>query len=333
MTAASEQVESEAAERLIRLEANDSPDRWARLESWLSAHPRHRAAFLRLSLAWSRADQLATLRPSGPAVDANSLGRAARRARALRTGLHERRLALASAAACAIVILACLLVFLPREDSPASQIYESTRNRLASFALSDGSAVVLNTGSRLLVRYGESGRDLALVRGEAAFDVKADALRPFALQVGETKLRVLGTSFSVRMYENGRLVIAVTEGKVAIESDGVLEAGDVATIDGATIFKRRLPLDVLNQKLAWTRGRLFFDGETLGVAASEFNRYNQMQLEIADARIGGLRIFGTFEATRPQTFVSALEEPFGIASRTEQTRGGKTIIRLARQRI
>jgi transmembrane sensor len=112
----------------------------------------------------------------------------------------------------------------------------------------------------------------------------------------------------------------------------VLEAGDVATIDGATIFKRRLPLDVLAQKLAWTRGRLFFDGETLGVAASEFNRYNRVQLEIADPRISELRIFGTFEATRPQTFVSALEEPFGIQSRIGEARGSKTTIRLMRNR-
>jgi transmembrane sensor len=333
MTAASEQVEQQAAERLIRLEANDSPDNWARLELWLSAHPRHRAAFLRLSLAWIRADRLASLRPSGAAVDANSLGRAVRRARALRTRLRDRSIALATAAACAIVMSASLLLYLPYRNPAAGEAHESAPNQLASFALADGSGVVLNAGSRLLVRYAEARRELTLVHGEAAFDVKADPLRPFALRIGATSLRVLGTSFSVRVYENGRIVISVTEGKVAIESDGVLEAGDVATIDGATIFKRRLPLDVLAQKLAWTRGRLFFDGETLGVAAAEFNRYNQMQLEIADPRIGGLRIFGTFEATHPQTFVAALEEPFGIQSRAEKTRGGTTIIRLARRRI
>ena len=332
MTAASEQVEQQAAERLIRLEANDSPDNWVRLEQWLSAHPRHRAAFLRLSLAWSRADRLATLCPSGAAVDANSLGRIARRARAIRIRIGDRSFALASAAACTIVMSVGLLIFLQHPDAAAIETHDSAPNQLASFALADGTGVVLNAGSRLLVRFASSRRELTLVRGEAAFDVKADALRPFALRVGETQLRVLGTSFSARVYENGRIVVAVTEGRVAIEADGVLEAGDVATIEGATIFKRRLPLDVLAQKMAWTRGRLFFDGETLGVAASEFNRYNRVQLQIADPRIGDVRIFGTFEATRPQTFVAALEEPFGIRARTERTRDGTTIIRLERQR-
>jgi transmembrane sensor len=332
MTAASEHVERQAAQRLIQLEANGSPDNYTGLETWLSEHPRHRAAFLRLSLAWSRADQLASLRPRG-AADSNSLGNHARRIRLIRKRLESRRFAVAAAAACTLAVVSCLLLYLPRQGPVAAEVHETTHTQQTFIALADGSRVVLNTDSRLLVRYGDSRREVTLVRGEAAIDVTKDPLRPFALHVGDASLRVLGTSFSVRMYDDGRIFIAVTEGKIAIESDGVLVAGDVATINGATIFKRRMPLDVLAQKLAWTRGRLFFDGETLGVAASEFNRYNRMQLEIADPQIGALRIFGTFEATRPQIFVAALEEPFGIQSRTERTGNGKTIIRLERQRI
>lgn len=328
MTAASEDVEQQAARRLIQIDANGSPNEWACLDTWLSRHPRNRAVFLRLSLAWSRADRLAALRCATSAIDENALSRSARGLQALKGALARRHLVTAAA------IVALVSAALPHffgHDSTAAQAHETATGERAAFALTDGSQVALNTGSRLLVRYGVRERELHLVRGEAALEVRADARRPFVVHAGSCIFRVLGTAFSVRVYPDGHVEIAVTEGRIAIDSDGVLAAGETATIRGGTVLKRKVSLELLAQKLAWTHGRLFFDGETLSAAAREFNRYNRVQLEVADRELATLRIFGTFEADDPHMFVAALEEPFGIRPAAAPDGKGGRVIRLARR--
>jgi ferric-dicitrate binding protein FerR (iron transport regulator) len=51
-------VEEQAAKWLIQIDGEPSHESSAALDSWLLAHPRQRAAFLRLSIAWRRMDRL-----------------------------------------------------------------------------------------------------------------------------------------------------------------------------------------------------------------------------------------------------------------------------------
>jgi transmembrane sensor len=68
-----EHIEETAAGWVTRIDLHGTPDEWARLDAWLAASPRHRAAFLRLSVAWRRADQLRHLASLGTAVDEDLL--------------------------------------------------------------------------------------------------------------------------------------------------------------------------------------------------------------------------------------------------------------------
>ncbi len=68
-----EQIEQTAAGWVTRIDLYGTPDEWARLDAWLAASPKHRAAFLRLSVAWRRADQLKNLAALGTDVDADLL--------------------------------------------------------------------------------------------------------------------------------------------------------------------------------------------------------------------------------------------------------------------
>jgi len=56
-----------------------------------------------------------------------------------------------------------------------------------------------------------------------------------------------------------------------------------------------------------TEGRLVFDNATIGDAVDVFNRYNVVQLHVADARLAQKRISGVFEATRPESFVAFIQ--------------------------
>jgi transmembrane sensor len=68
-----ESIEQKAAEWVTRIDLRGTPEEWAALDAWLSASPRHRAAFLRLSVAWRRADALRKLAPLSGAVDEDLL--------------------------------------------------------------------------------------------------------------------------------------------------------------------------------------------------------------------------------------------------------------------
>lgn len=69
--------------------------------------------------------------------------------------------------------------------------------------LSDGSVVWLNAGSRL--RYPEkfsSGQREVYLSGEGYFEVKASAGHPFIIHTSKMDIRVLGTEFNVRSYDD-----------------------------------------------------------------------------------------------------------------------------------
>lgn len=66
-------IEQKAAEWVTRIDLRGTPEEWAALDAWLAASPRHRAAFLRLSVAWRRADALRKLAPLGGVVDEDLL--------------------------------------------------------------------------------------------------------------------------------------------------------------------------------------------------------------------------------------------------------------------
>ncbi|MCE7044410.1 FecR family protein [Dyadobacter sp. CY312] len=87
--------------------------------------------------------------------------------------------------------------------------------------LPDGTAVMLAEGSILYYPEGFKGgmRNVRL-RGEAFFDVKKDSLHPFTIYTDMVKIRVLGTSFSVRERKTESFTeVGVKSGKVRVESN------------------------------------------------------------------------------------------------------------------
>ena len=66
-------TEQRAAEWLVRMDAGASAVEQQELQSFLDVSPRHRAAYVRLSVAWNRADRLRQLTPPDSDVDEDLL--------------------------------------------------------------------------------------------------------------------------------------------------------------------------------------------------------------------------------------------------------------------
>jgi ferric-dicitrate binding protein FerR (iron transport regulator) len=84
--------------------------------------------------------------------------------------------------------------------------------------LSDGTSIVLQPHSQLEYPkiFATDLREVTLT-GEAFFEVQKDAKRPFMVRTNEIVTRVLGTSFTVRSFnEENNVVVQVKTGKVSV---------------------------------------------------------------------------------------------------------------------
>jgi transmembrane sensor len=329
MASASE-IEEQAAKWLIKLDAGATSEDWARHARWLADSPRHRAAFLRLSRAWSGSNALRKLRPLDCHVDPDLLAPAESRRPRLRDSRHLRGLALAAS-----LMLAVVSVFAGRAaTAPDELVYETKFATTQLVSLADGSQINLNGDSVIRVSYTPTVRDVVIERGEALFDVAADAKRPFRVSAGKTLTTTLTSRFSVHQKAADTTEVLVSRGQVVFErarpplyftGSGArfmhtLWAGTVANANDGGVSVRTIGTAAVQRRLAWVHGQVVFLGETLHEAVLQINRYNRQQLVIADPKIGRLRVSGTFAATDPKSFVASLEKPLHVRARPQTDR-------------
>jgi transmembrane sensor len=367
VTETADQIEEKAAQWVTRIDLRGTPDEWARLDTWLAASPRHRAAFLRLSVAWRRADQLKNLAALSGEVDEDLLDPArwsdaehdsaipdARQPAAQPLDAEQlsppqpafahpdlltspRQVArsrvafrfAASVVAFGVIALAGYGAWFSMGRSDA-RTYSTEVGEFRRVPLGDGSTLALNTNSKVTVRYTANHREVELVRGEALFTVAHNTQRPFDVRASGTVVRAVGTEFSVRLRDELSVDVFVSEGRIAINPPfrSTLAAGSAASVRSGRVTAKTLSADDISNRLSWTTGRLVFQGETLAEVVGEFNRYNSRRLLVSTPDLAKLRIGGTFQATDPDGFATALERTFPVHARRLSQSFGTEVIRL-----
>ncbi len=84
--------------------------------------------------------------------------------------------------------------------------------------LEDGSVVILKANSSVTYpeHFGKQSRSVFL-KGEAFFKVKRDPTKPFVVHAGELVTEVLGTSFTVKSYDDAQSIeVLVATGRVSV---------------------------------------------------------------------------------------------------------------------
>lgn len=324
-------IRETAAAWLARLDGDPSPGDRAAFERWSAADPRHAAAVVELRAAWSALDQ----------------PRATGQSDALRRDLHrrgrqrQRRRLLAAAAGCVLLAIAGLPQF-QKPATPAEAIAGHVRVlETRRLTLPDGSIAELSAQTRIETDYSATHRRVALLAGEAHFDVVKDASRPFIVTAPGVQVRAVGTAFAVDVSE-GEVRVVVTEGTVAVAeaephaaastAPTLLAAGHAITIAPLTAAPS-VPVALddadLARRLAWRAPRIEFTETTLADAIALFNARNATQLRIADPQLGSLRITGVFRADNCEGFVDLLEKAFPL---TAVPVAGEIVLRANRAR-
>ncbi|NGM90337.1 FecR family protein, partial [Parapusillimonas sp. SGNA-6] len=89
-----------------------------------------------------------------------------------------------------------------------------------SFKLADGSKVWVNANSKLRFpsRFIGDSRHVYLIEGEAYFEVEKNENQPFIVETAKANIKVLGTRFNVRNYQDD-FTTTLAEGKVQVYND------------------------------------------------------------------------------------------------------------------
>jgi ferric-dicitrate binding protein FerR (iron transport regulator) len=172
-------------------------------------------------------------------------------------------------------------------------------NGVEKVILNDGSLVWLRGESNLAyyekqdegIRFGE-------LEGEALFEVTKDPTRPFIVQCGDVKVKVLGTSFSLR--KNGDQVeLKVLTGKVnissAINDKGIdVEPNEQAIYRNGEIEKLAMNGDEVAAVIANTEYNMQFRGASMADVADRIEDKFNVKINYTNKKIKNCRITADF---------------------------------------
>jgi transmembrane sensor len=198
-----------------------------------------------------------------------------------------------------------------------SQSYATDTGQTRTVTFDDGSVAYLNTRTQLKWLGGRNDRRVALLEGEALFDVIHDPAHPFTVVLGNSEIHVLGTRFNVYRKKDGETVVTVLEGAVAVSERGKSRAQPA--------WQRRLsanqqityrPLGLLNdvhetaaeKAVKWREGVLEIQDQPIAAVLDELTRYTDQRIVIRDPRIADFRVGGALSVRDVRVALARLEK-------------------------
>lgn len=228
---------------------------------------------------------------------------------------RKPRLRVWASAAAVLLAVAVLTLQSPWPDRWRAD-YATNTGESRSLNLADGSHLQLNTDTAVQIDLGQDERRVTLLRGEAWFEVSADAARPFVIRSGEGWVKVVGTRFSVaRQGEQTR--VRVAQGKVQVSADGkqtvLLEPGRAVDYQGHRLSAVR-DFDGAAE-FAWRQRQLVFRQQPLGEVVDELNRYWPGQTLVFGEALRQRKVSGVFEIDKPEAVLKALKHTLGLSAK------------------
>lgn len=181
---------------------------------------------------------------------------------------------LAFAATVLLLIVAGALWLTNDRPNSTVQVVTTMSNETKSVTLPDETTIILNQNSRLAYsrQWKKADERRVAFSGEAFFEVKPDAQKPFRIETDQSQVQVLGTSFNLRAYPDEQYTeVAVTEGRVQLSSKQsseamVLTEGQVGRLDHRENSVRSIPHSAFNTQFWRTKELSFRKAPMLEIA-------------------------------------------------------------------
>ncbi len=185
-----------------------------------------------------------------------------------------------------------------------------------SVVLPDGSRAVLDADSAIAIRYDGQVRRIALLRGQAWFQVTPDAARPFQVDAQGGVIEDISTAFAVAR-EGDHVDTVVAQGRVRVAAADrggwtYLDAGQRARFaPGGRVTRQE---DVaLDRIAAWREGELLLDATGVEEAVRRIARYRSGPTFVRGDLASLPAINAAFRIDRPEQALDALAVSAGLS--------------------
>ena len=317
MTRSQTDIET-AIDWLVLLQGDSvTEDDWRDFDAWLTASPAHALAYDEAQAFDQRLDLDARLAERTSPVVAPVAATASTNLVPLRP---TRRVWLWSAGGAIAAAFVAGAVLLPGSALIGGRetIYTTGVGERRTIVLEDGTRIELNAASRLTVRFERNARRVQLGDAQAFFDVAKDPRRPFLIEAGDTRVRVVGTQFDVR-YRDGQVAVAVQRGLVEVRPANAspirLRPGQgLVHVEGRD--DARAAVVAIDEVTGWRQGRLIYRDRPLSEIVGDLNRLFPRPVKLADARAANMRLSGVLIVDEQDAMVGRLSHLLPVRTTT-----------------
>ena len=212
------------------------------------------------------------------------------------------------------------------------------RGTKSKLILPDGSQVWLNSESKLSYnsKFNDSTREVTL-EGEAYFDVVKDKKHPFIVKTSAISIRVLGTAFNVKSYQQDPTIeTTLVRGMIEVQKNNEPSASKiilrpneklvynkpdagaskqtgqaVSHLNNAQLMSiSTLPKNIADsarKETSWVFGRLIFEGDTFTALSEKMERWYNVKIVIKNNNVANYRFAGVFENENVEEALKALQ--------------------------
>lgn len=210
-----------------------------------------------------------------------------------------------------LIGISALLIFKNKPDTILASTEAVQEQQLA-----DGSTVALNKHSKLTVMGGFNGKQRNVkLEGEAFFEIKHDAEKPFVIDAGGISIKDIGTAFNVKANpESDSVSVFVTEGIVELRTS--TEVKTLHENEGIIYLKSTQTFVAIEQVqtniAAYKTKKFHFKTSTLAEVVTTLNSVYGPIIQLQSAQLASCTITVDFQNETPETIVNIIAQTLGL---------------------
>lgn len=315
-----------------------SQDETDEFNRWINESDKHKDSFIKIQSLWSNEtsdsetvntdEKLKILRNRIKTIDNNYYvpGSNNRKLKVRKLILNITKYAAVVVVCMSLGVLGTRYYLNSYNDGKKSCITEVNvpYGQTANVYLSDGTSVMLNSGSKLSYSDGnDKDEDVVSLSGEAFFDVTHNPDRKFIVRTKHLDLAVYGTSFNVEAYKNSEMTRAtLVTGKIGVKNrvgsvQAILSPGYCATYNSSINKLTKKKVDI-SMYTSWRNGIVVFKNETIRNIAKKMEVWYNVKIVFANKEYKKRRFSGAILKNKPvDQILEILKLTTGIKYRIE----------------
>lgn len=185
----------------------------------------------------------------------------------------------------------------------AYTVFNIKNAEMGDVVLPDGTNVKLNSATKLSYPMSFMNTREVFLNGEAFFDVTTDPKNPFLVHLDELTIKVTGTRFNVKSYDDMDTEATLEEGKITVINNEGIDLVELKPNENI-VYNKKLKKIIVSTidthlKTDWTDGKIFLKNQTIEELAKILQRWYNVRIVFDNESIKNERLTGTILKDKP----------------------------------